>query len=239
MSKSILTSTSRLLLLCMSLAVLSLAAAQDVWADEIAVWNFNDSDLIVDHGAGTLSTNFNLANVLFTFGGTSVNARLGDSAGQSVTLQGGTSTGNNGRNITLSVSTVGFTNILLTFATQGTASGFTSNQLQYSADGVTFVNFGLPYAPPAAFGLMTFNLSSITELNDNPNAAFRIVFGGATSSTGNNRLDNLVIEGRSASTTIPEPSSLLLISLGMGGALLRRVRCLKEARRRGLAPPEK
>ena len=35
-----------------------------VHADEIAVWNFNDNDLIVDHGAGTLSTDFVPANVV-------------------------------------------------------------------------------------------------------------------------------------------------------------------------------
>ena len=39
------------------LAVLVFVAGLDsVNADEIAVWNFNDSDLNVDHGSGTLSS---------------------------------------------------------------------------------------------------------------------------------------------------------------------------------------
>jgi len=231
-----LTNVGRVSLLFAFVGLLVLGSVQDAHADEIAIWNFNDSDLSVDHGSGTLSTNFNLANVLFTFGGTSVNARLGDVPGQSMTLQGGTGTSNNGRNITLNVGTIGFGNVVITFASQGTASGFTSNQLQYSIDGVTFLDFGSPYTPPAAFGLFTFDLSSIVALNDNPNAAFRIVFNGATTATGNNRLDNLVVEGRNLVSSVPEPSSLILLGLGLGGVLTRRVRRLKGRRKGWLQP---
>src|ERR1041385_6294353 len=60
-------------------------------ADEIAVWNFNDSDLVVDHGSGSLASNFVAANILFA-AGTTNNARLGDVAGQALSLQGGTRT---------------------------------------------------------------------------------------------------------------------------------------------------
>jgi hypothetical protein len=196
-------------------------SADTARADEIAIWNFNDSDLTVDHGAGTLTTNFNLANVLFA-AGTTNNARQGDLAGQALSLQSGTGNINNGRNITLGVSTVGFASIVVSFATQGTGTGFTSNQFQYSLDGVTFVDFGSPYTPPAAFGAVPFifNLSGIAGLNDNPNAAFRILFNGATSATGNNRIDNLVVEG--ASTTIPEPAAVLLLGSGLVSLFARR-----------------
>lgn len=214
------------------LTLLLLWPTQQVNADEIAIWNFNDSDLIVDHGTGTLTTNFNLVNVLFTQGGTSTNARQGDLAGQSITLQGGTSNANNGRSLNLSVSTVGLNNIVISFATQGTSTGFNSNQLQYSLDGVAFVNFGVPYTPPLAFGLVTFNLSSIAGLNDNPNAAFRIVFNGATSAAGNNRIDNLVVEGQSIATPIPEPASIMTLSLGLTATLATRFRAWRRKPRR-------
>ncbi len=108
------------------LVLLFLCSAQAARADEIAIWNFNDSDLLVDHGAGTLTTNFNPLNVLFA-AGTLTNARLGDLAGQALSLQGGTGNANNGRNITFNVSTVGFAAIVVSFATQGTATGFNSN----------------------------------------------------------------------------------------------------------------
>jgi hypothetical protein len=45
--------------------LLFLAASQATVADELAVWNFNDSDLNVDHGSGTLTSNLNAVNILF------------------------------------------------------------------------------------------------------------------------------------------------------------------------------
>jgi len=213
-----LTST---LILVFSFTFVGLNSAH---ADEIAIWNFNDSNLTVDHGTGTLVSNIIAANIQFA-AGTTNNARQGDIAGQALSLQGGTSTANNGRNITINVSTVGFANIVFSFATQGTSTGFNSNQFQYSLDGTNFVNFGSPYIPAAAFGAIpiVFTLSSITGLNNNPNAAFRIVFNGAASSTGTNRLDNIVVEG--SSTTIPEPTSAVLLVSGVSALIgLKRKR---------------
>ena len=198
--------------------LLFVAASQAAAADELAVWNFNDSNLNVDHGSGTLTTNINAANVLFA-AGTTNNARQGDIAGQALLLQGGTSSANNGRNLTFNVSTVGFSNIVVSFATQGTSTGFNSNQFQYSLDGISFIDFGSPYIPATAFGSIpiVFSLAAIAGLNDNPNAAFRIVFNGASSSTGTNRIDNIVVDGTSIDTAaVPEPMSVLLLASGLG-----------------------
>jgi hypothetical protein len=208
-------------------ALILLAASHAALADELAIWNFNDSNLNVDHGSGTLTSNLNVVNILFA-AGTTNNARLGDLAGQALSLQGGTANANNGRNITFNVSTAGFSNIIVSFATQGTSTGFNSNQFQYSLDGTTFIDFGPPYAPATAFGTLPFmfTLSSIVGLNNNPNAAFRIIFNGATSSTGNNRIDNIVVEGTSA--TIPEPTTAALLLSGLFGFYkLRRRRNTK------------
>ena len=206
-----------------------LAASQAARADELAIWNFNDSDLNVDHGSGTLTSSLNVVNILFA-AGTTNNARQGDTAGQALSLQGGTGTANNGRNITFNVSTIGFSNIVVSFATQGTSTGFNSNQFQYSLDGINFIDFGPPYAPATVFGTLplVFSLAAIVGLNNNPNAAFRIVFNGATSSTGNNRIDNIVVEGTTASANVPEPASALLLLSGLAG--------LCKARRRKRTP---
>ena len=191
-------------------------AVQATRADEIGVWNFNDSNLNVDRGTGTVSTTITAANILFA-AGTTNNARQGDVAGQALSLQGGTGTANNGRHLTFNVSTLGFSNIIVSFATQGTSTGFNGNQFQYSLDGITFVNFGAPYTPAAAFGSIpiVFTLASIVGLNDNPNAAFRIIFNGASSATGTNRIDNFVVEGTPSG--VPEPATLVLLITGLSG----------------------
>ena len=204
--------------------LISIVASQAALADELAIWNFNDSNLNADHGSGTLTSNLNPVNIVFA-AGTTNNARQGDIAGQALSLQGGTGTANNGRNLTFNVSTLGFSNIVVSFATQGTSTGFNSNQFQYSLDGITFVDFGAVYAPAAAFGTLplVFSLTSIIGLNNNANAAFRVVFNGATSSTGTNRIDNFVVEGTNA--TIPEPTTALLLISGLTGLYkLRRRR---------------
>jgi hypothetical protein len=210
----------------MTLVVLLIAGQfRTARADEIAIWNFNDSDLTVDHGAGSLITTFPLVGFA---AGTSVNARLGDPALQALSLSG---IANNGQSITFSLSTVGFGDIRVSFATQRTSTGFNSNQFQYSLDGLTFINLHAPYNPAATFSLIAFDLSTVTGLNNNPNAVFRIVFNGATSSTGNNRLDNLVVEGTSLeSAPVPEPASLVLLATGVGGLLSARLAKRKRKR---------
>lgn len=208
--------TRRISFNLISAILLLFLVSQAAQANEIAIWNFNDSNLIVDHGMGVLTTDIIAANILFA-AGTTNNARLGNPAGQSLSLQGGSGTANNGRHLTFNVSTLGFSNIVVSFATQGTSTGFDINQFQYSLDGITFVNFGPVYAPATAFGSvpLVFTLTSIAGLNDNANAAFRIVFNGASSATGTNRIDNFVVEG--SPSGVPEPATAVLLLSGLGG----------------------
>ena len=91
-------------------------------ADEIAFWNFSDSNLLVDRGAGTLTTTANPANVIFSINLTAGAQIPGDLVGFSLAIQGGVNNANNGSILDLHVSTVGFNNILVNAAMQRTAT---------------------------------------------------------------------------------------------------------------------
>lgn len=228
-------------------ALLSTASlAPKAQAQVLTVYNFNDANTLgtsttanianlfsVDRGTGTLTTNVPAANIV-SFTGTIVNADSSDPAGAALALQGGTGAaaggvgGNNGDYLQLATSTAGFSNIVVSFAAQATATGFTSDVFQYSTDGATFTTFA-SFAPPTSFGAatgkQTFDLSSITGLNDNANAAFRLVLNGATSSGGNIRIDNLLV------TAAPEPSGTA--SILVGAALMGGLLCMARRRTAG------
>jgi len=192
--------------------------------------------IAIDSGSGfggSTTTGIN------SFAGSTVNALNGDGAGQALALQGSTTGGganaNNGNYIQFQFSMTGFQSPTLSFATQRTTTGFGTatnpNQLSYSTDGVSFTN--LPtgsYLPASGFALQTFDLSSVSTLNNASSAFFRITFNGVTSNSGNNRLDNVQINAATfnaggGGSAAPEPGAIALILSGAGTtclALLRR-----------------
>ena len=115
-----------------------------------------------------------------------------------LTLRTGAGGINNGRDLTWRVGTSGYSGLQVSFATRRSAAGFNSNQFQYTLDGATFVNFGQPFDPGGTFAVVSFDLRHIRALNDNPNAGFRIVFNGGSSSSASEftLIDNLRIVGK-------------------------------------------
>lgn len=203
-----------------------------VKGDTIAVWNFNDAisgtsggelEFLVDRGSGTMASDFVLLNIGNASGST-LNSNSGDPAGRALRLS---SSANNGNSLTWNVSTEGFDSIGISFAIRRTSTGFNNNQFFYSIDsGVSWTSFGNSFNPDTSFSLQDFGLGGIQELNDNPNAGFRILFDGASSSSGNNRIDNLVIWGDPimppVTTVVPESSTLALTISGLAGVFLVR-----------------
>jgi hypothetical protein len=198
-------------------------------ATTIAYWNFNNAtnqgpaDLGVSYQApninATMTTNFEAANVL-AFAGSTVNAQFGDPAGQALGLQGGTNNINNGRHVTIQLTTSHWQDLMMSYATQRTSTGFNSQTLSWSTNGTTFTTVGAHTAIPTSFALHTWDLSGITALNNAPNVWLRLTFDGATSASGNNRIDNLVI----SANPVPEPATMAALALGVGAIAARRRR---------------
>ncbi len=108
--------------------------------------------------------------------------------------------------------------VIVSYATQKTNTGFNSNQFSYSTDGIGYTSVGSVYDLTTSFALKTFNLSSYSVLDNDSTVYFRITFNGATSNAGNNRIDNIQINA----TAVPETSAALLGALGVLGLLRRR-----------------
>lgn len=221
-----------------SLPLMATLALAPAYAQTVmSYFNFNNltdpaapgsNPMNADFGNGTLTTNFEAANVL-NFGGTTINAEFSDVSGRALALQGGLNGVNNGRFVTLQVNTTGWYDLKLSYATQRTATGFNNNQLSYSTDGTNFTNFGAAYDPSLStvgFAAQSFDLSSLNGLENKSSVFLRVMFDGATTTSGNNRIDNLKL----TAGVVPGPSSLAVFAFGgiaPAMALLRRRRIAK------------
>lgn len=204
---------TRLLSLASLAFVFCLFSAPAVKADEIAVWNFNNSNLLVSRGQGTLTLTSNPADI--TFGsGTTVNASMGDPAGMALALLGGANLQNNGMILELHVSTVGFDNIAVSWAWQRSDTGFNNPIQQESVDGVNFQGFSFAAPQTNFFGSNHSSFAPGSPLSNNALFAIRITLSGATSPDGTLRFDNLVVSG---TKIVPEPTTMLLLVGGLAG----------------------
>jgi hypothetical protein len=143
------------------------------------------------------------ASELNSFAGTTINdPREGPAAiaGQSYTLVGGTSLSANGKSLVIKFSMEDYQNPVLTFATRGTATGFNSHQWAWSIDNNVYTPFGYNTADnTGSFVFRTLDMSDIDALDQATEVYLKLTFNGATSSSGNNRLDNIVINATEAS----------------------------------------
>lgn len=206
--------------------------------DVVANWGWNDQGLDgggfgfqtsdfpqgADVGSGEFSIfDFNSDNTdgvynwVQSFSGTTTGSIDGVSGG-SFAFQGATGQGvtNNGAQAVFSFDGSLWTALTFDFARRGTSTGF-NNVTVEMFDGTTSLGIlGVLGAAGSSWELTSYDISALNGVAD---ASIVFTFDGATSDTGNNRLDNVTING----TAIPAPGSVALIALGgLVGARRRR-----------------
>ena len=223
-------------------------AASIAAADIQAYWAFNSNDLPgggfgfqptdfpfgADNGAQAGSANITLNGGLLSdtivngngdtvlqwvqsFAGSTVNAQFGEGSGGSLAVQGGDNNGNNGSWIEVAFDGTLLESTNFSFAGRRTGTGF-SNITLSAFDGASFLGnlaTGLDLTTSSTLALYSFDAGILDAVAD---ARLRIFLDGATSTTGNVRLDNLLVEG----TLIPTPGALAV--LGLGGLIAGRRR---------------
>jgi len=152
-----------------------------------------------------------------TFAGDTTNAITGTAAGGALAIIG---TSNNSKTVDFSFSTLGFTNIAFSYATRGTATGFSDQTWSVSTDGTNFTSLGdISGRNVTTWSTQGFTLADDVNLE---NVVLRLTVSGDTTTGGNNRIDNFTVTG----VAIPEPSTYAMIAgaAGLGFAILRRRR---------------
>ncbi|MBW6516607.1 MAG: chitobiase/beta-hexosaminidase C-terminal domain-containing protein [Candidatus Cloacimonetes bacterium] len=166
----------------------------------ISYWNFNNppasgnwpQPILPYIGPGEIIYTFTEA---VSFAGTILNGIEGEVSGGSFVPRPHTDLINNGEHFDIIVPTTGYEDIVLSYATQRTATGFNSQQVLYSINGIDFIEIVTFTDIPTSWAVRTVDFSEIAEVNDNPYFIIRIVLDGGTGTTGNNRFDNIRIMG--------------------------------------------
>lgn len=199
--------------------LLCLAISASAQTETIAYWAQNANDL-PDGGFGFTTSSFpqdadegtgqitladfddsadaeGVYDCIQSFAGTSDNALDSYGSGGSLSPQGCSEQSNNGMHIDLAVDTTGYEDLVVSWAQRGTGSGFDSRVIAYSTDGGN--SFSTLETDSGALGsswdVVSYDFSDIGALENNSQAVFRITLDGATGATGNNRFDNLLVEG--------------------------------------------
>ncbi|MFN0125277.1 MAG: hypothetical protein ACKV19_01160 [Verrucomicrobiales bacterium] len=170
------------------------------------------STIPADEGSGTLELVNAWNGLVDDFGGSTLNALNSDPAGASLSLIG--AAGNGSAILITGLSFPDSDPVFVFFATRGTSTGFDGSTWEISIDGNSFSTIS---SPNTASRSTTYEQVSFEiPVAGFANAIIRYRLDGATSASGDNRMDNLLI------STVPEPSVVLLGMLSLFGLRHRR-----------------
>jgi Lamin Tail Domain/CotH kinase protein len=167
----------------------------------IHYWNFN--------GSTPLKPNYTLLGGMESVTGAveyatgqnfaALNARNGDAAGNHQRINNPLTSGTG---LVFRIPTTGYKDILLQYETRRSGSGAGTQVIDYSLNGGTsWQNHSsitvADISGTAQVPIIPLDFSSISGARDNPDFTVRITFSlGAGGNVGNNRFDNLTVEGR-------------------------------------------
>ncbi len=212
-------------------AVASLGLVATARADLLALWTFETSVPTTSGPHTAESGIFAASSVASSNSGGTFSNPAGNGSNESFSSNGW----DPGEYYQFQTNSTGFENITVSYgqATSATGPGFFD--FFYSTDGTTYIQFGSTYdGPDLDFSsttfrpenVLSFDLTSITALDNDASIFFRVAVngttaenGGTTASTGTFRIDDFAVNA----TAVPEPASLALAGLG-GLFLLRRRR---------------
>ncbi|WP_353149412.1 choice-of-anchor I family protein [Chryseobacterium sp.] len=145
----------------------------------------------IDFAGGT-GQNFNVENL---------NARNGDPSGTHLRF-------NNpiGGALQFNLPTTGYQNVIIKFTTRRSGQGAGTQTWSYSTDGTTFIPYQTVNPQDANPQLVTFDLSAVPGVSDNPNFKLKAEFSATGGGTGgNNRFDNFTVDAEPTGTTDTTP----------------------------------
>jgi hypothetical protein len=205
-------------------------AATDSNQPTVFVANFGSGALYLNGSNGSsswISTN-TTSREINAFSGTALNA----SNGLSTVTTGFASLGvlnttANSKRAVFAFNMSGYTNLTISLAAQRTGTGFTNQIWEYSTNGSSWVSIGALVSGTNAGTITTsfassgiLSLSPVSGLDNSTNAFVRVTFSGATTGTGNNRIDNIRFTANAVniSPTIQTSGSLEMFSATYGSA---------------------
>ncbi|NBT49706.1 MAG: hypothetical protein EBT07_18210, partial [Actinobacteria bacterium] len=163
--------------------------------------NFGTGTIYLDGSNGS-STWTSLASnpEVTSFSGTAVNAGTGFSTTTtSPACLAFANSSANGKKVIFKFSMSGRKDLIISYATQRTGTGFTTHLWETSVDGSNWTPAQTMAITATSFAVTT--LATISSLDNASSAYLRLTLTGATAVAGNNRLDNIQLNATAAATT--------------------------------------
>lgn len=182
----------------------------------IHYWNFNAFDTEANHLAPSYTAGG--ASLVYIAGGSSANDYL-NGTGQNFSVlnlnaRNGDPSGNHlrinnpiGATLILSLPSTGFQDVVLKYATRRSGSGAGTQEIAYAVDGVNYTPFTTIGPNNGDPTLQTLDFSAIPATDNNPNFKVRVTFLlGNGGDVGNNRFDNITLDGAPVGADVLPPS---------------------------------